>query len=45
MPSMNRAQTARAGLAFDRLLGDDVQRLVLERQIDVFHLEQPLHIA
>ena len=38
----DRAQAARAGAPLDRLLGDDVQRFVLEGQIGVLHLEQPL---
>src|SRR6202167_3676815 len=36
----DRAQAARAGAAVDRLLGDDVQRLLLEGELGVFHLEQ-----
>ena len=38
----DRTQAARAGPAVDRLLGDDVQRLVLEGQLGVLHLEQTL---
>ena len=38
----DRAQAARAGLAVDRLAGDGAQRFLGKRQIDRFHLEQPL---
>ena len=36
------AQAARAGLALDRLAGDGAERLFGQREIDRFHLEQPL---
>src|SRR5690606_31875683 len=38
----DRAQAAGAGLADDRLAGDLAQRVLVEGQFDVFHLEQAL---
>jgi hypothetical protein len=38
----DRAQPARAGLAVDGLAGNGAQRLLRKREIDRFHLEQPL---
>src|SRR5262249_33653875 len=38
----DRAQSARAALALDRLTGDRAKRLFGEREVDGFHLEQPL---
>ena len=38
----DRAQAARAGLAVDGALGDRRQRVLVEGQVDVLHLEQPL---
>src|SRR5579872_3460226 len=38
----DRTQAARAGAPLDRLLGDHAQRLFLNRQIGVLHLEQAL---
>ncbi len=35
-------QAAGAGLAFDGLAGHDAERIVVEGQLDIFHLEQPL---
>src|SRR5215204_3257240 len=36
------AQAARAGLPLDRLTGDHAERLLLERELDVLHLEEAL---
>src|SRR5258705_626408 len=38
----NRTQSARAGLALDRLAGDRTKRLGGEGEFDVLHFEQPL---
>src|SRR5262249_49227397 len=38
----DRAQSARAGLAVDRLAGNGAQRLLRQREVDRLHLEQPL---
>src|SRR5262249_21389521 len=41
-PLQDRAQSARACLAVDRLAGNGAQRLLRQREIDRLHLEQPL---
>src|SRR5262249_60525553 len=38
----DRAQSARACLAVDRLAGNGAQRLLRQREVDRLHLEQPL---
>src|SRR6266404_1279061 len=38
----DRAQSARPGLAVDGLAGNGAKRLLRQREIDRFHLEQPL---
>src|SRR5829696_3448597 len=40
----DRAQTARAGLAVDRLVGDRLERLVGEDELDVVELEEALEL-
>src|SRR5262249_34113176 len=38
----DRAQTTRARLADDRTLGNRLQRVIVERQLHIFHLEEAL---